>query len=62
MWYRDPLEEPMEEDYNEILLDTYYYDRMNPQERQEAWKQEHLDTLQGVPPSQYYGARRTTNA
>jgi hypothetical protein len=35
MMNRDPLEEPMEEDYNEILLDTYYYERMNPQERPE---------------------------
>ena len=56
MMNRDPLEEPMEEDYNEVLLDAYYYEQMNPQERQETWEQQHLNELQGIPPPRYYAA------
>ncbi len=51
----DPMEEPMDDDYNESLLDAYDYEKMNPQERQEAWEQQHLNELQGIFSRPYYG-------
>lgn len=48
MMSRDPLREPMDHVYNESLLESYYYEQMNPQERQELSEQEHLRQMQGL--------------
>ena len=37
MMNRDPLEEPMDDMYNQPLIEIYNYETMNPQARQEAW-------------------------
>ena len=53
----DPLEEPMDEMYNKPLLDVYHYETMNPQARQEAWDQEHLQEMQGLSVPRYFAAQ-----
>ncbi len=39
----------------ERLSEEYYYERMTPHARQEAWEQQHLNELQGVPLPRLYG-------
>lgn len=56
MTNEDSLEEPMDEMYNEILLDGYYYEKMNPEERRQHVEQEHLREMQGFTPPEYFSA------
>ena len=53
---RDPMEELMDDMYNEPLMEVYNYETMNPQARQEAWDQEHLEEMQGLSEPQYFAA------
>ena len=56
MMARDPMDEPMDEMFNEILLEDYYYETMNPQERQQVWEQDHLAEFQNIPLPRPLGA------
>ena len=57
MMNRDPLKEPMDDMYNEPLIEIYNYETMNPQARQEAWDQEHLQEIQGLAEPQYFAVQ-----
>jgi hypothetical protein len=45
----------MEEAYNELLLEDYDLERMTPQERREAWEQQHLNEFQGLHVPRSFG-------
>ncbi|CAF1463910.1 unnamed protein product [Adineta ricciae] len=46
----DPLEEPMDEIYNEPLLNAYEWETMDPRER---WDQEQINELEGFAALEY---------
>ncbi len=56
MMNKDPLEEPMDDEYNEQLLEAYDFEMMNSQERKEIWEQQHLNELQGISAPRTFGA------
>lgn len=43
MWNKDPFDEPMDEIYNEPLLDAYNLEKTDPKDR---WEQEELNELE----------------
>jgi hypothetical protein len=49
------FDEMMDETLEERQLETYYLERMTPQERQEIWEQEQLNELQGNPAPRAHG-------
>ena len=47
----------MDDMYNEPLIEIYNYETMNPQARQKAWDQEHLQEMQGLSEPQYFAVQ-----
>ena len=57
MMNRDTLEHPIDDMFNELLLEAYNYETMDPEARQKAWEQDHLKEMQGLSEPQHFAAQ-----